>query len=222
MIFILGGFILGASLIKIYFRKYKNQYVLDIDELIKEYEIIDLPLKKIKYPKNINHNNNENNNIDNNENDNINKNENDNNIDNNDVEKEIINDDYIEKYENNFNVPVITIEHLNKIDENIENKIKDLENSLGYSLKTDNLNDIKKEYLPNNNIAPEVRIFHTIMKKGNLYNDEYKRTINDFVVIEFVRLAHELNINLNESINDENFDIMYAKYVEELIRKKLE
>jgi hypothetical protein len=207
MIFILGGFILGASLIKIYFRKYKNQYVLDIDELIKEYEIIDLPLKKIKYPKNINL-----------------INENDNNIINNDKdkEKEIINDDYIEKYENNFNVPVITIEHLNKIDENIENKIKDLENSLGYSLKSDNLNDIKKEYLPNNNIAPEVRIFHTIMKKGNLYNDEYKRTINDFVVIEFVRLAHELNINLNESINDENFDLMYAKYVEELIRKKLE
>lgn len=212
MIFILGGFILGASLIKIYFRKYKNQYVLDIDELIKEYEIIDLPLKKIKYPKNINHN----------ENDNINNNKNDNINNDNDIDNEIINDDYIEKYENNFNVPVITIEHLNKIDENIENKIKDLENSLGYSLKTDNLNDIKKEYLSNDKITPEVRIFHTIMKKGNLYNDEYKRTIDDFVVIEFVRLAHELNVNLNESINDENFDIMYAKYVEELIRKKLE
>jgi hypothetical protein len=212
MIFILGGFILGASLIKIYFRKYQNQYVLDIDELIKEYEIIDLPLKKIKYPKNINHN----------ENDNINNNIDNVNNDKNDVDNEIVNDDNIEKYENNFNVPVITIEHLNKIDENIENKIKDLENSLGYSLKTDNFNDSKKEYLSNNNITPEVRIFHTIMKKGNLYNDEYKRTINDFVVIEFVRLAHELNINLNESINDENFDIMYAKYVEELIRKKLE
>jgi hypothetical protein len=212
MIFILGGFILGASLIKIYFRKYQNQYVLDIDELIKEYEIIDLPLKKIKYPKNINHN----------ENDNINNNIDNVNNDKNDLDNEIVNDDNIEKYENNFNVPVITIEHLNKIDENIENKIKDLENSLGYSLKTDNFNDSKKEYLSNNNITPEVRIFHTIMKKGNLYNDEYKRTINDFVVIEFVRLAHELNINLNESINDENFDIMYAKYVEELIRKKLE
>ena len=36
MIFILGSFILGASLIKIYFRKYKkNEYILDIDELIK-------------------------------------------------------------------------------------------------------------------------------------------------------------------------------------------
>ena len=110
-------------------------------------------------------------------------------------------------------MPVITIEHLNKIDENIENKIKDLENSLGFSIKTDNLNDIKKEYLLNDKITPEVRIFHTIMKKGNLYNDEYKRTIDEFVVIEFVRLAHELNVNLNESINDENFDIMYAKYV---------
>lgn len=215
MIFILGGFILGASIIKIYFRKYKKQYVLDIDELIKEYEIIDLPLKKIKYPKNINNNDDK---------DVNNDNKIDNEINNdNEIENEIINDDdYIEKYENNFNVPVITIEHLNKIDENIENKIKDLENSLGFSIKTDNLNDIKKEYLLNDKITPEVRIFHTIMKKGNLYNDEYKRTIDEFVVIEFVRLAHELNVNLNESINDENFDIMYAKYVEELIRKKLE
>jgi hypothetical protein len=198
MIFILGSFILGASLIKIYFRKYKkNEYILDIDELIKEYEIINIPSK-----------------INNSKNDR----ENDNNYDNkNNIIDQETND--IEKYDISFNVPVITIEHLNKIDENIENKIKDLENSLGISLKLDNFNN--KEYLPNN-ITPEVRIFHTIMKKGNLYNDEYKRTINDFVVTEFVRLAHELNINLNESINDENFDIMYAKYVEELIRKKLE
>ena len=195
MIFILGSFILGASLIKIYFRKYKkNEYILDIDELIKEYEIINIPSRI------------------------INNGENDNNYDNkNNIIDQETND--IEKYDISFNVPVITIEHLNKIDENIENKIKDLENSLGISLKLDNFNN--KEYLPNN-ITPEVRIFHTIMKKGNLYNDEYKRTINDFVVTEFVRLAHELNINLNENINDENFDIMYAKYVEELIRKKLE
>lgn len=204
MIFILGGFILGASLIKIYFKKYKGTYIANIDDLIKEYEIIDLPQKKIK---NININND----------DSINDDSiNDDSINNDDSTKNNFN------YENNFNVPVITIEHLNKIDENIENKIKDLENSLGFPLKTDNLNDIKKEYLSNDKITPEVRIFHTIMKKGNLYNDEYKRTINDFVVIEFVRLAHELNVNLNESINDENFDIMYAKYVEELIRKKLE
>jgi len=199
MIFILGSFILGASLIKIYFRKYKkNEYILDIDELIKEYEIINIPSK-----------------INNSKNDGENDKENDN--DNDNIIDQETND--IEKYDISFNVPVITIEHLNKIDENIENKIKDLENSLGISLKLDNINN--KEYLPNN-ITPEVRIFHTIMKKGNLYNDEYKRTINDFVVTEFVRLAHELNINLNESINDENFDIMYAKYVEELIRKKLE
>ena len=218
MIFILGGFILGASLIKIYFKKYKSTYVANIDDLIKEYEIIDLPQKKIKHiNKNndvsINNNDSVNNDVSINNDDSIN---NDVSINNNDS---VNNDDYTE---NNFNVPVITIEHLNKIDENIENKIKDLENSLGFSLKTDNLNDIKKEYLPNEKITPEVRIFHTIMKKGNLYNDEYKRTINDFVVIEFVRLAHELNVNLNESINDDNFDIMYAKYVEELIRKKLE
>jgi hypothetical protein len=207
MIFILGGFILGASLIKIYFKKYKSTYVANIDDLIKEYEIIDLPQKKIKHinkniDDSINNNDSVNNDISINNNDSVNN-----------------DDDY---NENNFNVPVITIEHLNKIDENIENKIKDLENSLGFSLKTDNLNDTKKEYLQNEKITPEVRIFHTIMKKGNLYNDEYKRTINDFVVIEFVRLAHELNVNLNESINDDNFDIMYAKYVEELIRKKLE
>ncbi len=204
MIFILGSFILGASLIKIYFRKYKkNEYILDIDELIKEYEIINIPSKIINNGKNDRENDKNNDDC---------ENDNENNI----IDQET-ND--IEKYDISFNVPVITIEHLNKIDENIENKIKDLENSLGISLKLVNFND--KEYLPNN-ITPEVRIFHTIMKKGNLYNDEYKRTINDFVVTEFVRLAHELNINLNESINDENFDMMYAKYVEELIRKKLE
>ncbi len=203
MIFILGSFILGASLIKIYFRKYKkNEYILDIDELIKEYEIINIPSKIINNGKNDRENDKNNDDC---------ENDNENNI----IDQET-ND--IEKYDISFNVPVITIEHLNKIDENIENKIKDLENSLGISLKLDNFNN--KEYLPNN-ITPEVRIFHTIMKKGNLYNDEYKRTINDFVVTEFVRLAHELNINLNESINDENFDMMYAKYVEELIRKKL-
>ena len=60
------------------------------------------------------------------------------------------------------------------------------------------------------------------MKKGNLYNDEYKRTIDNFVVIEFLKLAKELNINLEESINDDNFDRIYIRYVDELIRKKLD
>ena len=59
------------------------------------------------------------------------------------------------------------------------------------------------------------------MKKGNLYADEYKRTIDNIVVIEFLKLARELNINLNESINDESFDQIYIRYVDELIRKKL-
>ena len=74
----------------------------------------------------------------------------------------------------------------------------------------------------NENITAEERIFHTIMKKGNLYNDEYKRTIDNYVVIEFFKLAKELNINLEESINDDNFDRIYIRYVDELVRKKLD
>ena len=162
MIFILGSFVVGVSLIKLFLTK-NNKIVCNnnIDTLINEYEIIELSTS-----------------------------------DNNDNNDNII--------------PIITIEHLNKIDENIEKKIKDL----GFSIKKNNEEII--------GVTPEERIFHTIMKKGNLYTDEYKRTIDNIVVIEFLKLARELNINLNESINDESFDQIYIKYVDELIRKKLD
>ncbi len=108
------------------------------------------------------------------------------------------------------------IEHLNKIDENLENRIKDLK------IKKNNENSNEDNNEDNNEKSAEERIFHTIMKKGNLYNDEYKRTIDNFVVIEFLKLAKELNINLEESINDDNFDRIYIRYVDELVRKKLD
>ena len=177
MIFILGSFVVGVSLIKLFLTK-NNKIVCNnnIDTLINEYEIIELSTSDNYESNDTNNTNNTNNSNENNEN----------------------------------IIPIITIEHLNKIDENIEKKIKDL----GFS--------IKKNNEENTGITPEERIFHTIMKKGNLYADEYKRTIDNIVVIEFLKLARELNINLNESINDESFDQIYIRYVDELIRKKLD
>jgi len=173
MIFILGSFFVGVSLIKIFLSK-NNKEDKTIEDLIKEYEIIDSTVNEKS---------------------------------SNTICEEINNN---KKEENK--IPVITIEHLNKIDENLENKIKDL------GIKKNN-NDNQN---PNSNITAEERIFHTIMKKGNLYNDEYKRTIDNYVVIEFLKLAKELNINLEESINDDNFDRIYISYVDELVRKKLD
>jgi hypothetical protein len=171
MIFILGSFFVGVSLIKIFLSKnYKEDK--SIEDLIKEYEIIDNTICEESSR---------------------------NNNDNNKKEE--------------TKIPIITIEHLNKIDENLENKIKDL------GIKKNNNNDNENQ---NNNITAEERIFHTIMKKGNLYNDEYKRTIDNYVVIEFLKLAKQLNINLEESINDDNFDQIYIRYVDELVRKKLD
>ena len=170
MIFILGSFFIGVSLIKIFLSK-NNIEDKSIEDLIKEYEIIDSAV----------------------------------------CEKSSINNNDNKKEENK--IPVITIEHLNKIDENLENRIKDL------GIKKNNSNIEEQN---NNEKSAEERIFHTIMKKGNLYNDEYKRTIDNFVVIEFLKLAKELNINLEESINDDNFDRIYISYVDELVRKKLD
>ena len=168
MIFILGSFFVGVSLIKIFFSKNSKENK-SIEDLVKEYEIIE-----------------------------------------NTVCEELNNNVCI-KEENQ--IPIITIEHLNKMDENIETKIKDL----GYiNYKKNNNENI------NIDVTAEERIFHTIMKKGNLYNDEYKRTIDNFVVIEFLKLAKQLNINLEESINDDNFDQIYIRYVDELVRKKLD
>ncbi len=169
MIFILGSFFVGVSLIKIFLSK-NNKEEKSIEDLIKEYEIIENIVCEKSF------------------------------IDNNNNNKE----------ENK--IPVITIEHLNKIDENLENKIRDL----GIKKNSSNIDE------NNNEKSAEERIFHTIMKKGNLYNDEYKRTIDNFVVIEFLKLAKELNINLEESINDDNFDRIYIRYVDELVRKKLD
>ncbi len=176
MIFILGSFFVGVSLIKIFLSK-NNKEDKSIEDLIKEYEIIESVV----------------------------------------CEKSIQNNDNNKKEENK--IPVITIEHLNKIDENLENKIKDL------GIKKNNNNDNENQnnnINQNNNKTAEERIFHTIMKKGNLYNDEYKRTIDNYVVIEFLKLAKQLNINLEESINDDNFDQIYIRYVDELVRKKLD
>jgi hypothetical protein len=175
MIFILGSFFVGMSLIKIFLSK-NNKEDKSIEDLIKEYEIIDNAVHETSSNK---------------------------------ICEEINNDNKKEE----IKVPVITIEHLNKIDENLENKIKDL------GIKINNNNDNENQ---NNNKTAEERIFHTIMKKGNLYNDEYKRTIDNYVVIEFLKLAKELNINLEESINDDNFDRIYISYVDELVRKKLD
>ncbi len=172
MIFILGSFFVGVSLIKIFLSK-NNKEEKSIEDLIKEYEIIESTV----------------------------------------CEKSIQNNIENKKQENK--IPVITIEHLNKIDENLENKIKDL----GINK---NMNNKEENNENNNEKSAEERIFHTIMKKGNLYNDEYKRTIDNFVVIEFLKLAKELNINLEESINDDNFDRIYIRYVDELVRKKLD
>jgi hypothetical protein len=173
MIFILGSFFVGVSLIKIFLSK-NNKEDKSIEDLIKEYEIIENTVS----------------------------------------EKSIQNNDENNKKKEENKVPVITIEHLNKIDENLENRIKDL------GIKKNNNEDNNNEN--NNEKSAEERIFHTIMKKGNLYNDEYKRTIDNFVVIEFLKLAKELNINLEESINDDNFDRIYIRYVDELVRKKLD
>lgn len=172
MIFILGSFFIGVSLIKIFFSK-NNKENKSIEDLVNEYEIIE----NISY-------------------------------------KEESNNNVCIKEENQ--IPIITIEHLNKMDENIEKKIKDL----GYINYKKNNNKNNNE--ENIDVTAEERIFHTIMKKGNLYNDEYKRTIDNFVVIEFLKLAKELNINLDESINDDNFDQIYIRYVDELVRKKLD
>ena len=173
MIFILGSFFVGVSLIKIFLSK-NNKEDKSIEDLIKEYEIIESKVCE-KSSKN--------------------------------------NNDYKKKEENK--IPVITIEHLNKIDENLESRIKDL------GIKKNN-NEEDNNNGNNNEKSAEERIFHTIMKKGNLYNDEYKRTIDNFVVIEFLKLAKELNINLEESMNDDNFDRIYIRYVDELVRKKLD
>ena len=172
MIFILGSFFIGVSLIKIFLSK-NNIEDKSIEDLIKEYEIIESTI----------------------------------------CEKSIQNNDDNNKNKEENNIPVITIEHLNKIDENLENRIKDL------GIKKNNNEDNKNN---NNEKSAEERIFHTIMKKGNLYNDEYKRTIDNYVVIEFLKLAKQLNINLEESINDDNFDQIYIRYVDELVRKKLD
>jgi hypothetical protein len=175
MIFILGSFFVGVSIIKIFLSK-NNKEDKSIEDLIKEYEIIDSAV----------------------------------------CEKSSINNNDNKKEENK--IPVITIEHLNKIDENLENRIKDL----GIKKNSNNLNENNNNINQNNNKTAEERIFHTIMKKGNLYNDEYKRTIDNYVVIEFLKLAKQLNINLEESINDDNFDQIYIRYVDELVRKKLD
>ena len=171
MIFILGSFFVGVSIIKIFLSK-NNKEDKSIEDLIKEYEIIDSTV----------------------------------------CEKSSINNNDNKKEENK--IPVITIEHLNKIDENLENRIKDL------GIKKNNNEENNNENY--NEKSAEERIFHTIMKKGNLYNDEYKRTIDNYVVMEFLKLAKELNINLEESINDDNFDQIYIRYVDELVRKKLD
>ena len=180
MIFILGSFFVGVSLIKIFFSK-NNKEEKSIEDLIDEYEVIENSVCEESLNKNNNYNN------------------------------------ICIKEE--MNIPIITIEHLNKIEENLENKIKNLGiKKNNNENKTDgNINENKNE-----NITAEERIFHTIMKKGNLYNDEYKRTIDNYVVIEFFKLAKELNINLEESINDDNFDRIYIRYVDELVRKKLD
>ena len=172
MIFILGSFFVGVSLIKIFLSK-NNKEDKSIEDLIKEYEIIENTI----------------------------------------CEKSIQNNIENKKQENK--IPVITIEHLNKIDENLESRIKDL------GIKKNN-NEEDNNNGNNNEKSAEEKIFHTIMKKGNLYNDEYKRTIDNYVVIEFLKLAKQLNINLEESINDDNFDRIYIRYVDELVRKKLD
>jgi hypothetical protein len=181
MIFILGSFFVGVSLIKIFFSK-NNKEEKSIEDLMNEYEIIENTVCEKS----------------------LNKNNDDNNI----------------CIKEEMNIPIITIEHLNKIEENLENKIKNLGiKKNNNENKTDNENETNNK---NENITAEERIFHTIMKKGNLYNDEYKRTIDNYVVIEFFKLAKELNINLEESINDDNFDRIYIRYVDELVRKKLD
>lgn len=144
MIFILGSFFIGVSLIKIFLGKNNNNKEdKSIEDLIDEYEIIE----NLVCEKSLNKNNDNN--------------------DNNVCIKE------------EMNIPIITMEHLNKIEENLENKIKNL------GIKKNNNN---KDGNINENITAEERIFHTIMKKGNLYNDEYKRTIDNYVVIEFLNL----------------------------------
>ena len=183
MIFILGSFFVGVSLIKIFLSKNKNNKEdKSIEDLIDEYEIIE----NIVCEKSLNKNN-----------------------------------DVCIKEE--MNIPIITMEHLNRIEENLENKIKNLgikKNNNENNNESNNESNINEN--KNENITAEERIFHTIMKKGNLYNDEYKRTIDNYVVVEFFKLAKELNINLEESINDDNFDRIYIRYVDELVRKKLD
>ena len=79
MIFILGSFFVGVSLIKIFLSK-NNKEDKSIEDLIKEYEIIDSSV----------------------------------------CEKLIQNNDDTNKNKEENKIPVITIEHLNKIDENFD------------------------------------------------------------------------------------------------------
>ena len=63
------------------------------------------------------------------------------------------------------------------------------------------------------------KIRDLIMEQGNLDKDPHNRTIDDDVVDAFVVIAKDNNIELEDYIDDETFDLLYKTYVENLILK---
>ena len=63
------------------------------------------------------------------------------------------------------------------------------------------------------------KIRNLIMDQGKLDKDPHNRTIDDDVIDAFVVIAQNNNIELEDYIDDETFDLLYKTYVENLILK---
>jgi hypothetical protein len=73
----------------------------------------------------------------------------------------------------------------------------------------------KKE--KNNKRNYKEKIKYLLIEKGDLNKDPHKRNIDDNVINEFVNIANDLNIKLNDFIDDKTFDSLYKKYIEKII-----
>lgn len=78
-----------------------------------------------------------------------------------------------------------------------------------------NDDEIEKNKEKQNDIE---KMYNIIMIKGNIYNDQYNRTVSYDVAKKFYKIAKKYSINI-DNVTDDEFDFIYKKYVKQMIKK---
>jgi hypothetical protein len=63
------------------------------------------------------------------------------------------------------------------------------------------------------------KIKSLIIEKGDLDKDPHNRSIDDDVINEFILIAKDNKIKLEDHVDDNTFDLLYKTYVEKLLHK---